>query len=493
VVVGQLGAGGMGEVYRAHDTRLGRDVAVKVLPATLSSDAARMRRFEQEARSAAALNHPNIMAVFDVGSDGGAPYLVTELLEGESLRERLRDGGLPVREAIGIGVQVARGLAAAHGKGIVHRDLKPDNLFLTRDGTVKILDFGLAKLTRPEQAPEAEAPTVSASLTEAGKVLGTVGYMAPEQVRGLEVDQRTDLFAFGCVLYEMLTGRRAFEGATAADTMSAILREAPPPMTAAGVAVPAALETLVERCLAKRAEERFSSAHDLALALEAALAEAGSGPSVRPARAGRRRVPWRTAGGIATAALLGAAAVWLGLRLAGGRATGGLDPRTVLVAPFANLSPDASAPPVSLMAAEAVSRGLLETGLVRVVTLPATVAEGGTDEELRAAARREEAGLLVAGSTYLADGQLELRTRLVDTATGKLVYALEPASGLLGETAEVVDAAAQRVMGAVSVHLDPPLGLGPVVRPPPFRALSEYRAGMSASAVSWAEASRHCA
>jgi serine/threonine protein kinase len=194
-----IGAGGMGEVYRAHDTRLNRDVAIKILPATFSSDPERLQRFAQESRAAAALNHPNILSIFDIGEAQGAPYVVSELLEGETLRDRLRDGPLPSRKAIDYARQIASGLAAAHDKGIVHRDLKPENLFITADGRAKILDFGLAKLTRPEADASGEAPTQQIA-TDAGTVMGTVGYMAPEQVRGKSADPRSDIFAFGAIL-----------------------------------------------------------------------------------------------------------------------------------------------------------------------------------------------------------------------------------------------------------------------------------------------------
>jgi serine/threonine protein kinase len=210
-IVAAIGAGGMGEVYRARDPRLGREVAIKVLPASFSADAERLSRFEQEARATAALNHPNILAVFDIGTDAGAPYVVSELLEGETLRERLAAGPFPVRKAIDHGIQIARGLGAAHEKGIVHRDLKPENIFVTDDGHLKILDFGLAKLTRPEGSPAATSnvPTTPVQ-TQNGMVLGTLGYMAPEQVRGLAADHRADIFAFGAVLYEMLSGSAHF-------------------------------------------------------------------------------------------------------------------------------------------------------------------------------------------------------------------------------------------------------------------------------------------
>jgi serine/threonine protein kinase/Tol biopolymer transport system component len=263
-----LGAGGMGEVYRARDLRLRRDVAVKVLPAVVSSDPERLRRFEQEATAAAALNHPNILAVYQMGTYQGAPYLVSELLEGETLREPIRRGRLAVLKAADYTTQIARGLAAAHEKGIVHRDLKPENLFLTKDGRVKILDFGLAKLTPAQAGAEHSAPTIGGE-TEPGLVMGTVGYMAPEQVRGHAADFRADIFAFGTILYEMLTGMRAFQKPTSPETMSAILNEDPPGISQVVPNAPPALQRIVRRCLEKNPEQRFQSASDLAFALEA--------------------------------------------------------------------------------------------------------------------------------------------------------------------------------------------------------------------------------
>ncbi|MGA3092251.1 MAG: protein kinase [Terriglobales bacterium] len=266
-----LGSGGMGEVYRAHDSRLNRIVAIKVLPASYSADADRLQRFMQEARSAAALNHPNILSIFDIGDAAGAPYIVSELLEGQTLRERIRSGPFSSRKTIDYALQVARGLAAAHEKGIVHRDLKPENLFLTSDERVKILDFGLAKLTRPENDSGADAPTVQVN-TEPGQILGTVGYMSPEQVRGKAADHRSDIFAFGSILYEMLSGERAFGGETPADTMSAILKDEPPELSETARHVSPALERMVRHCLEKNPAQRFQSAGDLAFNLEA-LAE----------------------------------------------------------------------------------------------------------------------------------------------------------------------------------------------------------------------------
>jgi len=272
-ILSALGAGGMGEVYRARDARLGRDVAVKVLHAGMSTDADRLRRFEQEARAAAALNHPNILAVHDLGSYEQAPYIVSELLEGRSLRELLRGGPVPSRKAIDYAIQLASGLAAAHEKGIVHRDLKPENVFITADARVKILDFGLAKLIEPEfPAAPGSGVTTAAPETLPGAVLGTIGYMAPEQVRGLSSDQRADIFAFGAILYEMLCGHRAFRGDTAADTMMVILRDDPADLSAADTNVPPLLVRIVDRCLEKSASARFQSASDVAFALSAVSA-----------------------------------------------------------------------------------------------------------------------------------------------------------------------------------------------------------------------------
>ncbi len=270
-------------MYRARDERLKRDVAVKVLPATYSADAERLRRFEQEAQAAGALNHPNITAVHDLGSHDGAPYIVTELLEGETLRGRLSGGALSVRKATDYAIQTAKGLAAAHEKGIVHRDLKPENLFVTNDGRVKILDFGLAKLTQADGAagPQTNLPTAAG--TEPGVVMGTLGYMSPEQVKGKSADARSDIFSFGAILYEMLSGSRAFHRDTAAETMSAILREEPPDLSATNKSVQPGLERVVRHCLEKSPEERFHSAHDLAFDLESISGTSASAITARPA------------------------------------------------------------------------------------------------------------------------------------------------------------------------------------------------------------------
>jgi Tol biopolymer transport system component len=298
-----LGAGGMGEVYRARDTRLERDVAIKVLPEALADDADRLRRFEQEARTIAALNHPNILGIHDIGTHDGAPFLVSEFLEGQTLREKLESGPLPVRRAIEYALGIAQGLAAAHEKGIVHRDLKPENVFVTRDGRVKVLDFGLAKLVRPEESHEAVV-TLTSPATLPGMVMGTVGYMSPEQVRGEPCDARSDIFSFGAVFYEMLTGRRAFKRKTSAETMTAILREEPPELNDTGWQGPLALQRILVRCLEKNVERRFQSASDLAFAIESLSGTSTSKSAPQP-KSRRAWLPW-----VMAAALLVGTAVW---------------------------------------------------------------------------------------------------------------------------------------------------------------------------------------
>ena len=293
VVQSLIGAGGMGEVYRARDTALKRDVAIKVLPASLSRDPDRLRRFQLEAEAAAALNHANILSIYAFGQQNGAPYIVTELLEGETLRERLRHGAMRLRDAIDVAIPAAKGLAAAHEKGIAHRDLKPDNLFLAKDGRIKILDFGLAKLM--QNPSSSDGSTVSLQdQTDAGRVLGTVGYMSPEQVRGQPADARSDIFSLGCVLYEMLTGKRAFRKPSSVETMNAILNEDPPAASDITRTIPLSLQRVVHRCLEKPPERRFQSASDLAFALDAlsdsAVSPSGRAKTVVGMLVGRRRL-----------------------------------------------------------------------------------------------------------------------------------------------------------------------------------------------------------
>jgi eukaryotic-like serine/threonine-protein kinase len=296
-ILSPLGVGGMGEVYRARDTRLDRTVAIKVLPSAMAADGDRLHRFEHEARILSTLNHPNLLVVYDVGSQDGLHYLVSEFLVGHTLRELVVQHPLVWKRATDYSLQIAKGLAAAHEKGIVHRDLKPENIFITEGGAVKILDFGLAKLSA---ANDASGMTMTLQ-TVPGVVLGTVGYMAPEQVRGQAADARSDIFAFGVVLYEMLSGKRAFQGVTAADVMSAILKEEPPELTEAGRQIPPALENIVRHCLEKNPGRRFQSAQDLSFNLEQLSQSSGSATVIGKATAiapGRRAWPALAAIGV---------------------------------------------------------------------------------------------------------------------------------------------------------------------------------------------------
>jgi serine/threonine protein kinase/Tol biopolymer transport system component len=316
-ILAAIGAGGMGEVYRARDPRLSREVAIKVLPASFSADPDRLRRFEQEAKAAGVLNHPNITAVYDIGTNSvdGAPYVVQELLEGETLRAVLAAGRLPQRKVVDYALQIAHGLAAAHDKGIVHRDLKPENLFVTHAGRVKILDFGLAKLVQVTEGSGAQTNLPTAAGTEPGVVMGTLGYMSPEQIKGRPADARSDLFSFGAIFYEMLSGKRAFHADSAGETMAAILKEDPPDLSVTNQNVSPGLERIVRHCLEKNPEQRFHSAHDLAFDIEALSGT--SGQAVPSAALSRSRVRWLPIALLALGALAGGA---LALLLSRGRA-----------------------------------------------------------------------------------------------------------------------------------------------------------------------------
>ena len=312
-VLSPLGAGGMGEVYRARDGRLDREVAIKVLPKELAAVPSRVTRFEREARSASALSHPNIVTIYEIGSIDSVSYIAMELIDGQSLRELLLEGPLPVRRLLQIGIPVADGLARAHATGIVHRDLKPENVMVTKDGHVKILDFGLAKLTQPDSGGSSETQAAH-EVTRDGAILGTVGYMSPEQAKGASVDYRSDQFSFGAILYEMATGRWAFRRASAPQTMTAIIQDEPDSIAGLNPRIPAPLRWTVQRCLAKDAADRYASTADLARELSTIrdnLSDAADVTAVRPQAPASRRRRW-----IPAAA---AAAILLALGIAGWR------------------------------------------------------------------------------------------------------------------------------------------------------------------------------
>ena len=417
-IVGLLGAGGMGEVYRAKDDRLGREVAIKVLPPSLSRDPDRLRRFEQEARAAGGLNHPNILAIHDIGTHDGSPYVVSELLEGETLRARLAGGAFTPRKALGHALQIAHGLGAAHEKGIVHRDLKPENIFVTRDGRVKILDFGLAKLGQSEggSGPQTNLPTASVG-TEPGVVLGTLGYMSPEQVRGKAADSRSDIFSFGAILYEMLSGKRAFAGDSTADTMSAILKEDPPDLSQTNRSIAPGLDRVVRHCLEKNPEERFQSARDLAFDLEA-LSDV-SAPATLSA-AGQLARGWRVRPAllfvlIAVALALCAAAV-LWLRPHGGA----ID--SIAVLPFVNASSDPNAEYLSDGITESLINSLSQLPRLRVAARAIVFRYKGREADPQRAGRDLNVRAVLSGRVLQRGDTLSIQADLVDVASAAQLW-----------------------------------------------------------------------
>jgi len=502
-IVAQIGAGGMGEVYRARDTRLGRDVAIKVLPPEFADDPERLRRFEQEARAVAALSHPNILAIHDVGTHEGSPYLVTELLEGESLQERLQARPLTPRKVVEVAVQIAQGLAAAHEKGIVHRDLKPANVFITKDGHVKILDFGLAKLAQLEIPHDPHAKTVSEEpATESGAVLGTMGYTSPEQLRGERADARSDIFSFGCVLYEMLAGKSPFLKGTGAETVTAIMSEDPAPLAGTGRNIPPAIEGIVARCLEKRQEDRFSSAHDLALALRA-YSGGSETPTTRSVRALRVRRSWLVgAAAVGVLAVVAALLVWAPWRRATPAAS--FDPKSVVVAVFVNRTGDSSIDRLGQQIADALTNDMLKTGELKVAVNPVASerrGEGGFGpageiggEPLLRLAQATRSALVVAGAYYLRGDQIEVQARLVEPWQGKLVCAAAPAQVPRADPLVALEPLRQRITGAAAWSLvempSAPLG---AIRPPRYDSLGEYRLALAAFGRDYEATTAHLA
>jgi eukaryotic-like serine/threonine-protein kinase len=402
-ILAPIGAGGMGEVYRARDVRLNRDVAIKVLPEHLAKDPEALARFQREAKAVAALAHPNILVLYDVGSEQEVQYAVTELLEGETLRERLSRGPLAWRKVAELGSAIAEGLAAAHSKGIVHQDVKPANIFLTSDGRVKILDFGLAEM---RNAPSQTEDT--ATLTEAGPaVMGTIGYMSPEQVRGEKAEAASDVFSLGCVLYEMVTGRRAFSGKSATDTMAAILKDEPPAVADSGQSSSPDLDRVIERCLAKNPAQRFHSAHDLAFALRSLSSSTGEQRTVaEPVRMGRVRV----AAAMAALALILAAAGFYFWR---SRASRNIDSLAVL--PFVNAGGGQDAEWLSDGLTESLIDSLSGLPNLKVMSRSAVFRYKGKDADPRAAGKELGVRAVLVGRITQRGDSLSVNAELVNT------------------------------------------------------------------------------
>jgi eukaryotic-like serine/threonine-protein kinase len=414
-ILSPLGAGGMGEVYKARDTRLGREVAVKVLPQMTADGPEALARFEREAQAVAALSHPNILAIHDFGREGIHAYFVTELLEGESLRERLVAAAIPPRKAVEYVQQIARGLAAAHDRGIVHRDLKPDNVFLTRDGLVKILDFGLARQAK-DGAAEGSDPQ---SLTASGTVVGTPGYMAPEQIRGKAVDHRADLFALGVILYEMLTGQRAFQRSNPVETMMSVLQDDPP--LSAGRGVPADLAGILAHSLEKNPEDRFQSARDFAFALQASEREGVSGP--RSPATGSPRFTEKSDASIA-------------------------------VLPFRNMSSGGDSEYFSDGMTEDIITALADIETLRVAARTSSFAFRDKDKDVREIGRELGVGTVLEGSVRQAGRRLRITAQLIDVSSGYHLWS-ERYDREIEDVFAVQDEISRAIAGALKVRLLP--------------------------------------
>ncbi len=465
-IVAKLGEGGMGEVYRAHDERLDRDVAVKVMPDSVAQRPDRLARFDREAKAVAKLAHPNILAIHYSGVEDDRPFIVTELLEGETLRDRIEGGRLPPGKVIEYAIQIADGLAAAHERSVIHRDLKPDNIFITSDGTVKILDFGLAKLRQQES----QDPTTGGNLptltldTHPGMVLGTAGYMSPEQVRSQPTDHRSDLFSMGTVLYEMLAGTRAFHEQSAAETMAAIARDDPPRLSQLATAVPAALERVVNRCLEKRPEDRFQSARDLAFALRSILTDSGEArvihlttPVVEPPPRGRRRAPaWVLALPVVAVLVL----LWLlFMRGRTGEIPGGAPAPgqgSLAVLPFSTAEGDQDSRLIGAGLAEILTSKLTELEGFRgsLAVVPASEVREADITSAAAAHRRFGVSLVVSGSVQKVGPTVRLTANLIDAVAGRQLRAIDVDSSV-DHLMNMQDELVRRVAGMLEIELNP--------------------------------------
>jgi len=444
-VVAPLGAGGMGEVYRARDARLGRDVAIKVLTERLVGDREHRTRFEREARAVAAVSHPNILAIHDFGEQDGLFYAVTELLQGETLRQRVLRERLSWRRAVEIATAVAEGLAAAHSRGIVHRDIKPENLFLTSDGLVKILDFGLARPPAVPSEDQTSTPTASMQ-TAAGTVLGTVGYMSPEQVSGEPADARSDIFSLGCVLYEMLAGKRAFSGASPGQTMAAILRDQPSEIAESGVQAPEGLARIVTRCLEKSPSERFQSARDLAFALkEMAVGSAALPATVSGATGARLLPPTRSRRKPVIGLIVAVAALVAGLFLFRDRLRPGAHKiESVAVMPLENMTGDASQDYFADGMTEELISDLSKISALRVPSRTSIMRYRKTTKSAPEIAKELNVDAIVEGSVSRSGSQVKITAQLIDASKDRHLWAdsfqrdLKDVLALQGEVARAI-------------------------------------------------------
>ncbi len=451
-ILSPIGAGGMGEVYRARDGKLDRHVAIKVLPEFVAADPDRLTRFEREAKAVAALSHPNILSIFDFGNQDGVAYAVMELLEGETLRGKLDSGPFSQKQTVDYALQIARGLSAAHEKGIVHRDLKPENLFVAKRGHLKILDFGLAKRAEPVAAEVQTSASTESVLTEPGTIMGTMGYMSPEQVRGLAVDHRSDLFSFGAILYEMLSGRRAFKRDTASDTMAAILKEEPPELTQLGLDISPALDHIVKHCLEKERDNRFQAAKDVVFA----LSEVSVAPvtrdlqAVSATRSSKRNLVISVVAGVAV--FLAVAAI-LFLR---GRSLAPSTPvsASIAVLPFTNLSGDKEQEYFSDGLSEELMGLLAKVKKLRVAGRTSSFAFKGKAEDLATIGRRLHVATVLEGSVRRSGDRLRVSTQLVNVGEGYQIWA-ETYDRKMTDVLAVQDEIAGAVVAALRVKLLP--------------------------------------
>ena len=439
-ILAPLGAGGMGEVHRANDTRLDRQVAIKVLAEHLAQDPQALARFEREAKAVAALSHPNILALFDIGSDQGISYAVTELLQGETLRACLARAAVPWRKAVEIAIAVADGIAAAHSKGLIHRDLKPENIFLTTEGQVKILDFGLARWSsKPSTSTDAAAPTETA----AGVVMGTAGYMSPEQIRGIGAEAPSDIFSLGCVLYEMVTGQRAFARSTAPDTMAAILHEHPPNMAGSGKQIPSELQAIIERCLEKKPEQRFQAARDLGFALRAVAAS--SGDTVTAAPRDTRKLLHRSTWAAAMVLLAGGSFfIW--------RASSAKAIDSLAVLPFVNVGGDPNTEYLSDGITENLINSFSQLPKLRVVPRNRVFRYKGREADNEKIGRELNVRAVLMGKVMQRGDSLNIQAELVDVAADAQLWGWQY-SRKLSEIIPLQEEIAKEV--AEKLHLRP--------------------------------------